>query len=79
MPVKRYPGPVSLMRVSPKPSAEKAKSLSIHLSYGAPQASVEIDLTSNEAMLLLRSLQTFQKRYGWPSASPRVITRRDMH
>lgn len=79
MPVKRYPGPVSWMKVSPKPSAEKAKSLLIRLDYAAQQASVEIDLTSNEAMHLLRAWQTFQKRYGWPSASPRVITRRDMH
>lgn len=79
MPTKRYAGPLALMRISPKPSKVEAKSLSIRLDFQKSQDSVEFDLTSNEAMLLLKHLQTFQKRYGWPSGTSRVLTRRDLN
>ena len=79
MSVKRSYGSPSLIHLFPKPSKEKAKSLSIRLDFASRQASVEFDLTAEAAMALLRNLQVFQKRYGWPVSNPRVITRRDMH
>ena len=78
MTVKRY-GTVSQITLSPKPSKDKAKSLLIRLSFQSRQEVVEIGLTSEAAMILMQTLEKFQKRYGWSAPKSRALTRRDLN